>query len=67
MEIAVTRADEHARLVFRYKIALHQWSLARFHNHPESEVLEAKQTLESLESELHTLRGTAIIKYQPNS
>jgi hypothetical protein len=66
MQIAVTGPDERARLVFRYKVALRGWSLARFHHHSNSpEVLEAKQMLEKLEDELHTLRGTAIVKYQP--
>jgi hypothetical protein len=65
MEIAVTKADERARLVFRYKVALHEWSLARFHHSSDSpEVVEAKQTLERLEDALHLLRGTSIVKYQ---
>jgi hypothetical protein len=68
MQIAVTRADEHDRLVFRYKVALHEWSLARFHHHPDSsEVLEAKRTLDRLEHELHMYRGTSIVKYEPGS
>ena len=68
MEIAVTRADERARLVFRYRVALHDWSLARYHHSADSpEVIEAKQTLEKLEDELHMSRGTSLVKYQPSS
>jgi len=66
MEIVVTETDERSRLVSRYRIALREWSLARFHHPSDSpEVIEAKRTLEILESELLALQKTAIVKYQP--
>jgi hypothetical protein len=66
MEIAVTRADEDSPLLARYTIALRKWSLVRFHHPSDSpEVIEANRILNALESELHSLRGTAIVKHQP--
>lgn len=68
MQIVDAKADERARLVFLYKLALHQWSLARLHHSSDSpDVVEAEQTLVKLEDELHLSRGTSLVKYQPSS
>jgi hypothetical protein len=66
MQIAVEVIDEEASLALKYRMALSDWSLARFHHRSDSpEVLEAAQTLERMEDAFRMLRGTYVVKYHP--
>jgi hypothetical protein len=63
MQIPIHVVDEEAGLALRYRIALSDWSFARFHYASDSpQVIEATEILEKTEQAFRMLSGTCEVR-----